>query len=275
MHTKSLWPVITCFILSFLINLLSHHPLLISITNSSSLGLSVYLFTKNLNLKLTLFVSLIIISFGLMPLFHFSPTYEVISLLNLFLLFLLYLYINLHKKYLILTIWGMLLLFGNIYSGEIIKYPFNIQYSQLIFNSPEINFHINRHQQDALFIPYKIRLVVYSKLIYVYALLTNLFNFLNLKSLSDILLIANLYPLFIGIYKALKQKNKLRDIFIVGFLITALIAGVDRSTDKFQSLYLLGPIFIYLILLGLQSVNKKIYLSLWVLSLFILISPKI
>lgn len=275
MQSKAVLLASLSSLLSLTINLLLHHYLLSSLLNCLTLGLSVYLFQIYLNQIKSLFNTFLIISLGLIPLFHYSPDNQFTSFLPLLSLGFFYLYEKMPTKYLVIIIFGFFLFLGNIYLSEIIKHPFRIQYTQLIFNSPEINLYMYRHQQDALFIPYKIRLVAYSKLIYVYAFLTNLFNFLNLKNLSDILLVANLYPFFTGIFYFLKQKNRYRDIFFIAFLITDLTIGIDRSTDRFKSLYLLGPIFVYIIFLGAKNVNKKLYLILWIISLFILISPKI
>lgn len=261
-------------LLSLTLNLSTHHNLLPSLLNSLALGLSIYLFQIYLKQVKSVFNIFLVISLGLIPLFHYSPDNQFASFLPLFSLGLLFLYVIIQKGY-VLIIFGLFLLIGNIYSSGIIKHPFNVQYSQIIFNSPEINYNINRHQQDALFIPYQARLIVYSKLIYMYALLTNSFNLLNLKNFADILLIANLYPLFKGLYQVFTNKNTSWNLCMTAFLITFLTIGVDRSAEKFKSLYLLGPIFIYLIFLGTKKLNKKLYLILWIISFLIFISPKI
>lgn len=269
MQAKAYLPTIFSTILSLILNLFHHHNLLVSLLNSVLLGLSIYFFQRYLTSIKSIFNILLIISLGAIPLFFYKPTESVISFLPLFSLGFLYFAKQNIPGYAVILIWGVFLFLGNLYSGEIIKYPFTIQHSQLIFNSPEINLHMYRHRQDALFIPYKVRQLVYSQLIYIYALLTNLFNFLNLKNLSDALLIANLYPLFIGLIKVIKQENRFRNICFAAFIITALTAGIDRSADRFQSLYLLGPLFIFLILTGTPNINKKIYITLWILSLFL------
>lgn len=274
MQIRALLPIILASFLSLILNLLFHQNLFVALLNCLTLGLTAYLFQSYLNLQKSFFNIFIIVSLGLIPLFYYLPANAFFSFLPLFSLGFFYLYRILPKGYVII-IFGLFLLLGNSYSGEIIKFPFSIQYSQLIFNSPEINYNMSRHQQDALFIPYKARLLVYSKLIFFYASLNNLFNFLNLKNLADILLIANLYPLFVGSYKIFRQKNGFRIICFIAFLITALTSGIDRSADKFQSLYLIGPIFIYLIILGTQTVNKKLFFAFCFLTLFIFISPKI
>lgn len=273
MQTRIILLSLLSAILSSILSLSFHNNLLVSLLNSLTLGLSAYFFQSYLTTKKSLFNTLLIVSLGAIPLFYFIPNNKLLSFLPLFSLGFFFLCRGLPRKYLI--IWGLFLFFGNLYSGEIIKYPFNIQSSQLIFNSPEVNYNMYRHQQDALFIPYTARLLVYSQLIYFYAALTNLFNFLNLKNMTDVLLIANLYPLFVGFINIFKQKSRFREIFLIAFLITALVASIDRSADKFQSLYLLGPLFIYLILQGAQNINKKLYIILWILSFFVLISPKI
>lgn len=274
MQAKTYLPTILSALLSFILNLFYHHNLLAALLNSLTLSLSVYFFQSYLTSKKSPFNTILIISLGTIPLFYYKPTDWIISLLSLSILGFFYLYRKYSSRYLII-IGGLILFLGNLYSGGIIKYPIKLEYSQLIFHSPEINFNLEKHQQDALFIPYQARLIVYSKLIYIYALLTNLFNFLTLINLADILLIANLYPFFIGISKIFKLEKSFRKIFLTTFSIAALTIGIDRSTDKFQSLYLLGPIFIILILIGAQTINKKKYIALWFFSLFLLISTKI
>lgn len=247
--------------------------LLSLLLNYLTLGLSIYLFRRYLPSKSSLFGSFLIISLVLIPLFYYSPN-NFVSFLPLFSVGILALYKQFPNRF-VLLIWAIFLFLGSLYSSEVIKYPFDIQHSQLIFNSPEVNYHLNRHQEDALFIPYKLRQIVYSQTIYFYALLTNFFDFMNLKNLYDVLLLANLYPIFVGIYKIFIEKNKFKHIIFSAFFVTMLTAGLDRSPDKFQSLYLLGPIFLYLILRGAQNINKKVYLALWALSFYIFINPKI
>lgn len=273
MQAKTLMITFIVSFLSIIFNLYNHQDIIVSLLNSLILGLSVYWFQKKLNISRSAFNIFLIISLSLIPLFYYFPTKIYFFFLPLFSLGFFYFYRLLPKKYVIL-IYGLFLLLGNLYFSEIIKYPFRIQTEQLIFNSPEVNYNIHRHQQDALFIPYKARLIIYSKLIYVYAFLTNLFSFLNLKNLSDVLLIANLYPLFVGIYNIFKQKNEFTNICITTFAVTALTLGIDRSTDKFQ-IFLSGPAIIFLILSGTRMINKKLYFALWILSIFIYISPKI
>lgn len=252
---------------------MQHLSLQSILLNFLTLGLSLYLFRRYLPSQKNLYNIFLIISLGLIPLFYYSPN-NFVSFLPLLSIGILAFYQRFPKKYLII-IWVIFLFFANLYSGQVIKYPFNIEFSQLIFNSPEVNYNLSRHQEDALYIPYKIRLLIYSQLIYIYAILTNFFDFINLKNLYEVLLIANLYPLFLGIHKIFNQNSEYKNLCLTAFLVTMLTAGLDRSPDKFESLYLLGPIFIYIILLGFQNIKKKVYLFLWILGIFILISPKI
>lgn len=261
-------------LLSLSLNLFTHQNLFASFVNSLTLGLSVYFFQNLLNLKRGLFHYFILFLSGLIPIFLYAPVNVFFSFFPLLILGIIYLY-NRNPNKLFLVMFGFILFVGILYCGEVIKFPFEIQQMQLIYNSPEVNYNLTRHQEDALFLPYKMRLIVYSKLIYLYALLTNFFDFLNLKNLYEILILANLYPLFIGIYKVIRENQKLKFLIITAFLITLFIAGLDRSPDKFQSLYLLGPIFLYLILVGSQFINRKIYLTFWLLSLFLYINPKL
>ncbi len=274
MHRSLLLTIIIASLVCLFVNYFSHHSLFTSLINSLALGLSILLFQNYLALKNNTFNNFLLISLGLMPIFSYQPDPNLFAVLPLAALILIYLYIKQPNKYLII-IWIIYIFFGHLYLSEVIKYPFSLQDSQLIFNSPEVNLYLNQHQQDALFLPYKVRQLFYSETIYIYAALTNFFDFLNLKNLYEVLILANLYLLFTGIYKIFTEKDKLKFFFITTFSVTMLTAGIDRSPDKFQSLYLLGPLLLYLILVGAQGVNKKIYLFFWALSFFIYISPKI
>lgn len=218
--------------------------------------------------------SIFFISLVLTPLLYYqSKTFFIYPLALLSILFFV-----LYKKFLktsIMVVWLIFLFIGNLYVSEVINFPFDIQESQLIFNSPEINYHIKRHQEDALYLPYKIRQLVYSSPVFFYASISNFFDLITIKNISDILLLANVYPLFLGLYEITSERNRLRNFILLSFLITLITTGIDRSADKFQSLYLLFPMFIYLIFLGYKKVDKKLYISLFILSIFILISPKI
>lgn len=261
------------FFCCFIVNVISHQDLLVSLTNSLTLIFSINFFKEYIK-KISLFTSLFLISLGLMPIFTYHPVNTYLSFLPIISLILINFYKGKPSK-LKLAIIAIVLFISNLYVGEVIKFPISIQHTQLIFNSPEIRYNIKRHQADALYIPFKIRQLVYSEIIFVYASLSNFFNFLTLKGLVDVLLIANIYPLILGLYKTFKEKAFFRNLCIVYFLITFLVSSIDRSPDRFQSLYLLTPIFIYLMLFGFKLIHKKIYIFLFAISIFILISPKI
>lgn len=273
MLSKTVIFILLASFLAFTINLLTHQHLLTSLLNSLILGLSVLLFKDYLVKSPSAFNLFLIISLAFIPLFSYLPDNQFISFLPLISLAFLFMHKRRESKMLILA-FSLFFLIGNVYLSGIIQFPFYFESSQLIINSPELNLNILRHTQDALFLPYQARLIMYSKSIYFYAFLSNLFSFLTLRNLYDVLLIANLYPLFIGFFNFLKEE-KFRYFCIIALLITALMTGLDRSTDKFQSIYLLSTFFIYMILVGVRNLNKKLYIILFLISIFILISPKI
>lgn len=264
--------IVFVFISTFLLNYFTHLNLLVSINNTLILILSILLFKKYLDEKKYFLNFFIIASCSLIPLTFSNTASGVFSFFPLSFLVVLYLRNYISKKA-GLFIFALFFFITSLYVSDLIKPPLSIQKSQLIFYSPEVSYHINRHQQDALFIPYSARKIVYSSTVYFYVFLTNFFNFINLKNLSDAILIANIYPLAVGIYSFIKTKSDYRSIFFASIFLAALVLGIDRSPDKFQSFYMLTPLLIYFIFNGANYVNKKIFALLWMLTILIILNP--
>lgn len=177
-------------------------------------------------------------------------------------------------KYLISVI-GLIIYFsGALISNGLLSSSLEINPQRIVWNVEETNLSIIKHQQSDDYVKYRIRLLFFNKSVYVYSIFTNIAGILSLKNLYDTLLLANIYPLILGIREAFKYYNKLiNKIILWGFGLTLLASGIARSTDNFSTLFIAIPVLITLILLGLRKANKFVYLILLIFSLILTTRP--
>lgn len=165
---------------------------------------------------------------------------------------------------------GLLSIFlADLYLSKVILWPFQFQIETTIFANKHIEEAILQHQQDALYLPFRLRPFLFNSLIYLYYLLTHLVSFLSISNIQQMVLLANLYPLSLGFSRLLKHSLS-EKLFIMGSLgITFFWIGFSRAIPEASFLVIVSPIFIYLLLLGLGRINLKIYLTLLTLSLLL------
>lgn len=248
----------------FLVNLLLGNQFTFSVLNSIILLTSLLIFQR-FNKKKK--VSLLIILISLVPIFLYQPINILVPLCLLLSLILLFLADKYNNFFLISSL--LFFSLSSLLSNGILTSKSDLNFQRLIWNRELIEHKIITHQRDAMYLPYPIRRAVYNRGIYIYQGLADFFKLISLKNLADLILLANLYPLAIGV-KQIWKKNKKHLKYLSHFLgLTILITGLSRYIDKFHSLYSFGPFLIYLIMLGVNKVNKKIYFGLMGLSLFL------
>src|SRR3989344_7178430 len=242
------------FLVIFGLNIAFHGHLSVALINSLLVFLLVIFFrflSDSEKTKKEKYLALLPIT---IPLFFYNPQDLVTYLLPIVVLvsWILLAYSN-YNKWFFFT--GIFLIFiSQLIAGGIVKIPFDIETDKLIFNTPSIQNAVEKHQQDALYFPFKLRAVIFNDLVYVYYGLTRAFDFLTLKAFYETLLLANLYPLFVGILTILKQ-NKTRDKFIyLNLLATLLVIAINQSPDKFISFLIVSPFLMYLIFLGFEKI---------------------
>jgi hypothetical protein len=237
-------------ILCFLINIFLKNNIWVAVSNAIIFGLSV-LILKRFN---PFFLPVL----ALAPIFNFDIKQIQINFLLIAFLGLIFLAkkIKTGKNLVILIALG-LFVWGNLLGAKIINWPNSFDISQPITGIEPIKDYMNQHQKDTVFLPYKVRLLIYNPLIYIYYGLGNMFHLITLGNLASVILWVNIYPLIIGIWEKIKEKKK---IWFWIFLTTGLaIIAIDKSNDKFNSLYFLSPILVYLTAKGLEKINVKIY----------------
>lgn len=261
--------VIATLCLSFLLNIINHGNILIGILNTLLLFFSIYFFFKFSHQN---FNSPFIILTGATPLFTRENDILIIFIaIGICLLTLFYLTTK-FKKILILVIIAYLL-FGSFYANGLIKPPFSFQANLLIFNDDWTNLYITQMKTESQYMPNIIRSVIFNPSAHFYVLLSKMAGLFTLKNLYDSLLIANIYPLLKGFALDLKNWNKSKTLLIFGTLLISLSMVVSRSVEINNTFLLLSPFLTYFILRGLNSVNKKIYIALLIISIVIAISP--
>lgn len=225
-------------------------------------------FSKKLSKKYSLSILLFGLSLLITPLLHYKSPVLIYNIFP-FLTFLILVVIIRGKFKILAPVVGLFyILLANIFLNTIIIWPFHFQASHTILSDKHMTEAIFQHQQDALYLFFRLRSLLFNSLIYPYVTLANTANFLSLYNLANIFLIANLYPLTLGVIKLLTNRSASERYFILGSIIITLLAiGFSRSVSEKPSLFLITPLLIYVLLLGLKQINVKWYLILLVLTL--------
>jgi len=278
MNRKTVFIFLGSFLLCFLLNLLNHNQFLVAFFNSSLLILSILFFQRFSGKKISTITPIFLILLGAIPLFHFNPEKIFINYAQLITLVLWLSAVtvkNKKVKYSLFFVGIILLFWGNLVSGKMLNWFLDLDKERTIFYVPSFQQVIARYCPKAIYITSQLRLLSFSLLAYFYYSLTNIARLLSLRSLYDVLLIANIYPFFRGIILSLKFPKAKNSFIYLGLLITLIAIGINRSPDKFNSLYFSSPLLLYFILLGLGKINIKIYALLLFLSLIMITSPQI
>lgn len=201
------------------------------------------------------------------PFFRYEPPLLMFILFPFLTFFTLILVIR-NKYKLWIPILGFLyILIASLFISGIITWPFHFQIDHTILANKHISDAILQHQQDALYLPFKLRPALFNGLVYIYFSLTHAFYFVTFSNLYDLFLLANLYPLVVGLINLVKNHAFPERLFILGGIGTTLaVIGFSRSVPESSILFVTSPLLIYLILIGLKEINIKWYLALLVIS---------
>lgn len=270
--------LIAILLLCFSLNIIRHGDILIGGLNTFLLFLSILFYLqfskqKILALKSFRFISPLVFLIGAIPLFSYNYDLFVILLaIGVCFLLLLCLVGNRFKKILIfITLLYMII--ASFYVNGLIKLPFSLQSNHFIFSDEWIKLYILQMQNEALYVPFKLRLLIFNSSIYLFILFSKMANLYIFKNLYELLLIANLYPLAQGLILDLKEWSRAKTLMVFCMLLVSLITVISRRIEIFNAFSLLAPFLIYFILRGFKVMNKIIYLGLFVLSIVIATSP--
>lgn len=264
--------IIVLLLIGFLLNVINHGNLLIGILNILLLSLSIYFYLDYTSKNFGSINSPYFILIAAIPLFTYNHDIFILFL-TFGIILLLILYSNTRLKGFLVLIIGSYLVVASLYANGIIHLPFSLQSSRFIFSDDWNNLYISRMQNEALYMPYKLRLLIFNSSVYFYVLFSKLAGLFTFKNLYDVLLLANLYPLAKGLILDLKNWNRSKTFIILCVLIISSVTVSSRTVDIFNTFMLLAPFLMYFILRGFNFVNKITYLILFILSIVIATSP--
>lgn len=159
---------------------------------------------------------------------------------------------------------------GTLMSTRVMKSDFSVDKVKLIFDMPSIRDSVSQHQKDARYLPYRIRLLVFNDSVYIYQIFRNIASFWNLNNINRIILLANIYPIYLALKLISKSKIKWWTC-ILGILAASIVIGINKMVDARSATWFIMPIFGYLTIIGIRKVNFKIYLPMLLISLFLLL----
>ncbi len=226
--------------------------------------------------KLPRIKKILTLSLLTLPIIWFTPLSSQLIFLQAIFITCLWLMQKLPKKPAIFLFLITLIVFtfGTLLSGKIISWPFNFHPDRLIFDEPTIRDGIRKHQLDAVYVPFRLRLAIYNQLAYINYFFKNLAGLITVQRFYDVIFIANIYPLLLGIKKFINMKKTFLNATILSTtVITLICAGINKSTDPFNTLFFALPILTYLIIQGYTEMSEKLYLFLFVISIFIASTP--
>jgi len=168
----------------------------------------------------------------------------------------------------IVFILSVLVFWGVLWTTKVINGNFSYDSVKTIFDIAFISDSIVRHQQDAIYLPYKIRLMIFNDGIYLFQILRNIFNFWTLSNINSTVLLANLYPIYLGI-KAVYEKRYYRMYWVL-LLFGSVAIGINKMVDARSAVIVLLPVFCFLFWYGIRRVDLKLYSIFLVVSLSLL-----
>jgi hypothetical protein len=268
---------IVALLLSFFLTLVNQGNITNAIFNTFLLTFSIYFHYRLTHQKPSFYKYLthgtpLVILIGAIPLFtRESNLLVLLSAIGISLLFSVYLSTK-HKK-VFLAVVAIYLLFAGFYAGGLITPPFSIHPNLLISNDNWTMAYLTQMKTESQYMPYVAREMIFNPLINLYVMLSKIAGLYLLKNLYGALLLVNIYPLIVGLKLDLKQW-KISEIFpYFCILFVSLSVALSRSVEINNTFLLLSPPLIYFVLKGIGSINKNIYIFLFLLSVIVATSP--
>lgn len=260
-------------IVNFAANIVIHNNATLAILNSIFVSSSLFLLTTKDILNFTISYKIFIILLATIPLYLFPYSLPIYSLSLLNLVFIA----MLQKKFNIAVLLASVsvVLIGSVINSQAIDSAnFNIHRSLLVLSNNYFESTANM-QNEAIYLPYRLRFIIFNNYHFLYLMLSRMVSVLSMYNLYSALLIANLYPLVLGVYKTIVENLRLTVPFLINILTISVIYAVSRHQDFFSSLLLVSPFILYFILVGMKYVSVKYYAILLAASYLVYTSPVI
>lgn len=135
----------------------------------------------------------------------------------------------------------------------------SIDRERLVWNSEVFERQRVLQTKETMYLPYRLRDVVWGKSLYIYRIAGNSLRLVNVTELLDIL-----WPVgFAGVVIGLGVMPRRWGLWLA---VGLLASGMNKYPDKFYSWYMLWPVLYILIERGLKKLSKTTVVVLLILS---------
>lgn len=169
----------------------------------------------------------------------------------------------------IINIALLIVVFGGVlWTTKVINGNLSYDSVKTIFDVTFISDSVTQHQRDAVYLPYRMRLIFFNKSIYLFQILRNIFNFWTLSNINSTILLANLYPIYLG-FKDIYNKRYYGICWML-LLFGSIAIGINKMVDARSAVIFLLPLFCLLFWWGMRKTNWKLYSIFLIISLCLL-----
>jgi len=201
-----------------------------------------------------------ILSIVTMPInrMYFNNQQAPFALFSLLLTLMLWIIYSLKRTSSIIKYFSLLLIIlisclSVLYLNEIITQSFTFNYQRTFIIDNKYNEQILNYQKEALYLPYKLRPIIYGKWIFVFDVIERTFNWLWIDKFIIAFGIPILYSSIKGILK-FPQRD-----FVIVFFVCALSGVIARNPNTLSIYFLLSPLAIILLATILPKINLKFF----------------
>lgn len=174
-------------------------------------------------------------------------------------------------KYGLITGWLIIGCLNLLNSIELFDYVNNFNQERLFFNDPQIRLDIDRMQREAMYLPYRLRGVIFSSGVYVYRWLSNTINFWRAGNYYNSYGILGVVCLVYGLREIIKRQNTDKIIILLCLAVTGLAAGLSRYDVKSNGWYPLTALFLGMEIVGINKIKTKWFYGLALLGVILVL----
>lgn len=194
-----------------------------------------------------------LIFLGLSPILWFKPR-AIWLMVAVVILFILWWGLNKTNKIwlktaMVLTMLALVVM-GGFISSEMYIWGSGFNQDRFFWEQADFKNQIFTRENEAMYMPYRLRVIVYKWPIVVNYWLGNAFGLVKINNLIGIVGILNIFPLIYGLICVNKDKW-----LVYGWLTVATLVGaMNRMPDKSNTFYLALPVLVYLIYIGWKRI---------------------
>lgn len=174
-------------------------------------------------------------------------------------------------KDILIICWLIISSLNLLNSIELFDYANYFNQERLFFNDPQIRLDIERMQREAMYLPYRLRRVIFSSGVYVYRWLSNTMNFWRIGNYYDSFGILGVVCLVYGLGEIIKRQKADKIIILLCLAVTGLVAGLSRYDVKSNGWYPLMALFLGIEINGIKKMATKWFYGLALLGVILVL----